>query len=366
NLYTSFTADVVSATDYAPFGMQMVGRSFDAAGAAAYRYGFNGKENDSEVKGEGNQQDYGMRIYDPRLGRFLSEDPLSQSYPWYTPYQFAGNKPIKFVDLDGTEEHDDGAEKFWQNQPKINMKNAPARGTNAAGVPRNGVWMMKQQFAVKPEMFSKAAENSVFIQSKMPVVDEQWIKFNPTHAEYLGQQLHHHHIDGGEMAVAIPKGLHQDRYSQLHSYLKGKVGQAMKGSNVKGMLGGALNMAGTVSMFNLNNPDSWINAFGGGANPEDYLSKLKKDWNNDTYLEVNKVTTEYSPILDKNGAPVVENGVVQTRVSKRTVTGTWYSSYIWDDDLQRYKGIDKISTSTEMWTYDSKGNRTVATVGKMQ
>jgi hypothetical protein len=37
-------------------------------------------------------------------------------------------------------------------------------------------------------------------------------------------------------------------------------------------LAGALNMAGTVSMFNLNNPDSWINAFGGGANPEDYLS----------------------------------------------------------------------------------------------
>ncbi len=42
-----------------------------------YRYGFNGKENDNEVKGEGNQQDYGFRIYDPRLGRFLSVDPLT-------------------------------------------------------------------------------------------------------------------------------------------------------------------------------------------------------------------------------------------------------------------------------------------------
>lgn len=35
-------------------------------------------------------QDYGMRIYDSRLGRFLSVDPLTQSYPWYTPYQYAG------------------------------------------------------------------------------------------------------------------------------------------------------------------------------------------------------------------------------------------------------------------------------------
>jgi len=60
----------------------------------SYRYGFNGKENDNEVKGEGNQQDYGMRIYDPRLGRFLSVDPLTSDYPWFTPYQFSGNMPI--------------------------------------------------------------------------------------------------------------------------------------------------------------------------------------------------------------------------------------------------------------------------------
>ncbi len=46
-----------------------------------YRYGFNGKENDNEVKGSGNQQDYGMRIYDPRVGRFLSVDPMTKNYP---------------------------------------------------------------------------------------------------------------------------------------------------------------------------------------------------------------------------------------------------------------------------------------------
>jgi RHS repeat-associated protein len=106
NLYTSFTADVVSATDYAPFGMQMVGRSFDAAGSMAYRYGFNGKENDSEVKGEGNQQDYEKRIYDNRLGRFLSVDPLTNGYPEYSPYHYAENCPIKFIDLDGLESAD--------------------------------------------------------------------------------------------------------------------------------------------------------------------------------------------------------------------------------------------------------------------
>ncbi len=81
--------------------MLMPGRKYSAG--TGYRYGFNGKENDNEVKGEGNQQDYGMRIYDPRIGKFLSVDPLTGDYPWYTPYQFAGNTPIQAIDLDGTE-----------------------------------------------------------------------------------------------------------------------------------------------------------------------------------------------------------------------------------------------------------------------
>ena len=70
----------------------------------AYTYGFNGKENDNDPKGiEGSQQDYGMRIYDPRVGRFLGVDPITKQYPELTPYQFASNTPIQAVDLDGLE-----------------------------------------------------------------------------------------------------------------------------------------------------------------------------------------------------------------------------------------------------------------------
>jgi RHS repeat-associated protein len=107
-----FEADLVAAQQYYPFGMLMPG---DGPGVSAswkrqytlngndYRYGFNGKEGDDELKGDDNQQDYGMRIYDPRVGRFLSVDPIAREYPWYTPYQFAGNMPIWAVDLDGLE-----------------------------------------------------------------------------------------------------------------------------------------------------------------------------------------------------------------------------------------------------------------------
>jgi RHS repeat-associated protein len=92
-----YEARVLSASDYYAFGMGMKERSWQSEG---YRYGFNGKENDSDWE----VQDYGFRIYKPELGKFLSVDPLTQSYPWYTPYQFAGNMPINSIDVDGAEE----------------------------------------------------------------------------------------------------------------------------------------------------------------------------------------------------------------------------------------------------------------------
>jgi RHS repeat-associated protein len=66
-----------------------------------YRYGFNGKEKDNEVKGTGNSLDFGARIYDSRLGRWLSLDPLQAKYPDLSPYNFCANNPTLFVDPDG-------------------------------------------------------------------------------------------------------------------------------------------------------------------------------------------------------------------------------------------------------------------------
>jgi RHS repeat-associated protein len=97
-----FEADVATANDYYPFGMTMPGRKYSSS-SSTYRYGFNGKENDKEVMGEANFQDYGLRMYNVRLGRFISVDPLTPEYPELTPYQFASNTPISAIDLDGGE-----------------------------------------------------------------------------------------------------------------------------------------------------------------------------------------------------------------------------------------------------------------------
>jgi RHS repeat-associated protein len=94
-----YTADIASASDYYPGGMQMPGRTI--TGTSQYRYGFNGKELDPNM--DGNNYDYGFRIYNPQIQRFLSTDPLQKKYAELTPYQFASNTPIWASDIDGLE-----------------------------------------------------------------------------------------------------------------------------------------------------------------------------------------------------------------------------------------------------------------------
>ncbi|WP_370454315.1 RHS repeat domain-containing protein [Flavobacterium sp. LMO9] len=69
-----------------------------------YRYGFQGQEKDDELKGEGNSLNYTFRMHDPRVGRFFAVDPLTKSYPHYTPYSFSGNRVIDAIELEGLEE----------------------------------------------------------------------------------------------------------------------------------------------------------------------------------------------------------------------------------------------------------------------
>jgi RHS repeat-associated protein len=96
-----YVADVMQVTDFFCFGSPMPGRTWVVSGVDDYRYGFNGKETDPET----DLQDYGFRIYNSRLCKFLSVDPLTKQYPGQTPYQFAENQPIWAIDLDGLEKN---------------------------------------------------------------------------------------------------------------------------------------------------------------------------------------------------------------------------------------------------------------------
>ncbi|MEE9371693.1 MAG: hypothetical protein V3V00_01430 [Saprospiraceae bacterium] len=69
----------------------------------AYRYGFQGQEQDNEIKGNGNSVNFKYRMHDPRLGRFFAVDPLASSYPWNSTYAFSENRVIDAIELEGLE-----------------------------------------------------------------------------------------------------------------------------------------------------------------------------------------------------------------------------------------------------------------------
>jgi RHS repeat-associated protein len=93
-----FNADVLSYSDYYPFGQLVPNRH---GSSESYRYGFQGQEKDDEIKGEGNSLNYTFRMHDPRIGRFLSIDPLADKRTYHSPYMFCGNDPISNIDPDG-------------------------------------------------------------------------------------------------------------------------------------------------------------------------------------------------------------------------------------------------------------------------
>lgn len=69
-----------------------------------YGFGFQGQEKDDEIHGAaGTSYNFEHRMLDPRIGRFLSIDPIAASYPWNSPYAFAENRVIDGIDLEGLE-----------------------------------------------------------------------------------------------------------------------------------------------------------------------------------------------------------------------------------------------------------------------
>ena len=161
-----YNADVVTANDYYPFGSQMPGRKFSQPNSS-YRYGYNGKENDKDISEGG--QDYGMRIYDSRLGRFLSVDPLTRGFPMLTPYQFASNTPIAAIDVEGLEAEIviDRMSKQVNVLIKLSVTDADLNVLKAAGMSTDNIQSkFKQVFAPGKDGNTANTSNALNISKK--------------------------------------------------------------------------------------------------------------------------------------------------------------------------------------------------------
>ncbi|HVM86891.1 MAG TPA: hypothetical protein VMT76_01800 [Puia sp.] len=95
SLIDYFHADVVSANDYYPFGMQIPGRS--ASSGSGYRYGFNGQEKSPEIFE--NSTTAMFWEYDGRIGRRWNSEPKPNAS--LSIYSALGNNPVWSIDILG-------------------------------------------------------------------------------------------------------------------------------------------------------------------------------------------------------------------------------------------------------------------------
>ncbi|AWG24862.1 DUF6443 domain-containing protein [Flavobacterium kingsejongi] len=121
NIRVSYTSDpqdgltkVLEENNYYPFGLKHSGYNNDVMefvfendqvtfqsiiNDASNQYKYNGKEFQNE-KGM-NVYDYGARNYDPTIGRWMNVDPLAEQYYSFSPYIYAANNPVYYLDPDG-------------------------------------------------------------------------------------------------------------------------------------------------------------------------------------------------------------------------------------------------------------------------
>jgi RHS repeat-associated protein len=242
-----FVPEVVSYSGYFPFGMQMQEETWQSP---LYRYGYNGKEKDGELHGEGNSYDYGARMYDPRVARWLSTDPLEEKYSSFSPYAYVLNNPIEFIDPDGRLVTDSkGNIVFVPTGIGITQHKADRKGAKAQFgyiFTNDGKPVLVQKNLSKKRSWDTDCHGETFTKG------QYWIN-NP----------------------AVPGILEGDKYTQIKDRAQLQVGDIVVYRNKKTE---AVEDSRTIT--DIDNKTGKITVFGqGGLEEKSYSSDIDKTWN---------------------------------------------------------------------------------------
>jgi RHS repeat-associated protein len=206
---------IVEETHYYPFGTRLEAICSKAASSLVNKYQFTGKERQSGEFSDGSGlevYDYGNRMYDNQLGRWMTIDPLADKYVLLSTYHFTANNPIRYTELDGRYFVDSKGNKVAVS---VNKGGQVIIGKNAsADLKRMANLVNSSGSKSAVDMFNKLGNNETKINFK--------IETTPKDNGLLG--LHQAHDKDGPVKWEAGTG-GTGKFEKMPDYVKGKDGK---------------------------------------------------------------------------------------------------------------------------------------------
>lgn len=194
-------AEIIEENNYYPFGLKHQDNS--TTGNSSYTYKFSGKELQ-----ENGQYDFGARFYMPDIARWGTIDPLAETSRRWSPYTYAYNSPVMFIDPDGRQNISALRWNFDSNTSIL--------GSNWFGDSYNfgGLDGSKKSFWNSSDNGGSGSPGGLFLESDM----------YKSALNYLGYEPDFSQFDFSQFMGPGPMGIGRSAHSAMATYFKTTIG----------------------------------------------------------------------------------------------------------------------------------------------